>query len=582
MESTKERYDELNARTQCEMLSRLRRSMKGPMRTQNGRIDLPKLNLSASRAKNHRVYSNRPHFICFDDISVSGYFDSKHPHYHTVSLKTYYRLYYTYRNIAESTMAGTKKRKHLAEDSHSMQNVPSQTTMKAFASVRKSSEMDVGLKKRKTVHPKDATPVPVPIVSSGHKKRKRSAEEDISLDVASPKSNKTSKDIGTPRSKRTKHVEPLSPIETPSKSAMAMFNRLDLGTRAKPIPFALNGKHRAYDTPPDTPEADEDTIETWPSQLEDLARLNAAFLSALSLYYSHNGTCSPVNVKALLPMITKHWKQRAVSLEDLRLLLGLMQDSDATFELQDFGRAGVCLVKQQPRGRAPKRADSYVDEVDLNARFEDALKKRWIAWTAATPKENCEATRFVDQLPLATITKHDSVEKAALVFARGHQRLADLKASQASSTAESVHPAKLATEQKTTTSVQNRGTTLLDRILAKQALSASLPAGPTKEQLERKAALHRVEDVARVLDLLAAGRSRCSYSMPAMVQQLQQSLRSPMSKDEVVRCLSVMAEEITPGFVSLVKSGSVTGVVIMKAGKMGLEDLRQRVEAAVV
>ena len=61
--------------------------------------------------------------------------------------------------------------------------------------------------------------------------------------------------------------------------------------------------------------------------------MNASFLSALSLYYSHNGTSSPVNVKVLLLMVTKHFKQRTVSLEDLRLLLGLVQGNEAAFDV---------------------------------------------------------------------------------------------------------------------------------------------------------------------------------------------------------------------------------------------------------
>lgn len=478
-------------------------------------------------------------------------------------------------------MAGSRKRKHASVDHRSTEHTTSQQNIKAFATVSKSHKTDISPKKRKMEHQREMTPVSTgakPI--SVDKKRKRGDEEDIPSEVTSLKSA-GAQDNATPRAKRTKNAELLSPVETPSKSAMAMFTKLDLGAKSKPIPFAFNAYQRAYDTPPDTPESDTNETSAWPSQLEDLVKLNAAFLSALSLYYSHNGTSSPVNVRALLPMVTKHWKQRTVSIEDLRLLLGLLQVDQAAFELQDFGRAGICVTKRQPRGRATKRAASYVDEAELNSRFEDALKKRWTAWLATTAKENCEATQFLDQLPLAKVTIHESVGKAAPVFARGHQRLADLKASQAKSTAESVHPVKLETEQKTTASIQNRGTTLLDRILAKQALSASLPAGPTKEQLERRAALHRVEDVARVLDLLAAGRARCSFSMPAMVQRLQQSLRSPMSKDEVVKCLSVMAEEITPGFVSLVKSGTVTGVVVTKGGRIGSEGLKQRLEAAL-
>lgn len=505
-----------------------------------------------------------------------------------ISLTPSHQHYHTPLHIYEPAMAGTKKRKHVSADEQSSHQMLSHHSIKSFGSVRKFHDVDNGLKKRKTAHQRELTPPPIAVASGKNdKKRKRSdslVEEDAvnrHVKDAGEQKDTSKRDGATPRHKQAKNTQPVSPVETPSKSAMVMLNKLKLDSNVKAIPFALNATQHPCGTPPESPEAEQNTAAKWLVELEDLTKLNAAFLSALSLFYAHNGTSSPVDVKALLPMVTKTWRQRSVSLDDLRLLLGLAQEDDSTFELQDFGKAGICLTKVQPRGRATKRAASYVDEADLNSRFEDGLRNRWITWLASTSKENRGARVFLDQLPLAKLTKNESVEKVAPLFARGHQRLADLKASQAASTAESVHPSKLAAEQTTTPSVQSRGTNLLDRILAKQALTASLPTGPTKEQLERKAALHRVEDVSRVLDLLATGRPRCSFSMHAMVQQLQQSLRNPISKDEVVRCLDLMAKEITPGFVNLVKSGSVTGVVVTKGGRVGLEELRRRIEAAV-
>jgi hypothetical protein len=90
-----------------------------------------------------------------------------------------------------------------------------------------------------------------------------------------------------------------------------------------------------------------------------------------------------------------------------------------------------------------------------------------------------------------------------------------------------------------------------------------------------------VEDIARVLELLAGSKPRCSLSMPVMVQQLQQSLRNPISREEVERCLGLMAREITPGFVNVIVSGAVRGVVVSRAQKVSLEELRARVERAL-
>ena len=493
-------------------------------------------------------------------------------------------------------MAGQRKRKHTTLDEpQSKQTAQSkaQLGIKDFGSIAKPNVADSAMKKRKTAHLRDPTPPPAaqPPTQKMDKKRKRALETVDEEPIDGHLSSKTVTEEAalkqlpqdnavTPRSKRFKPFQPLSPVETPSKDTTALFDKLKLGAAMKAIPFSLNGQQQVYETPPDTPPATTYEVDSLPTELEDLLFLQAAFLSALSLYYAHNGTSSPVNVKALLPMITKTWRKRTVSVDDLRLLLGLGQ-GDAQFTLQDFGRAGICLTKPESRGRAIRRAASFVDEVDLNAGFEETLQRRWAQWLMATPKENHDIAVFMDQLPLVEVTRHESIEHTAPLFARGQQRLTDLKASQAAANGPThVKHTEVSAEHKTGQIVQNRNTSLLDRVLARQAHAASLAAGPTKAQLERKAALHRIEEIERILDLLAAGRPRCSFSMPVVIQQVQQSLRNPISKDEVERCLDLMAGEITPGFLRLVRSGAVTGVVVTKGGKVGLEQLRQRVQSA--
>ncbi|KAK3714475.1 hypothetical protein LTR37_007781 [Vermiconidia calcicola] len=489
-------------------------------------------------------------------------------------------------------MAPQRKRKHTSlEDQPSKQTASSKTQpdIQVFGSIGKPNVFETGLKKRKTIHQRDPTPPPTtraPSVKADNKRKRdlETVKEEVSEGELGPASETSKRifkqpairDVATPKSRRIKNVQP---VDTPSRSAAALFEQMKLDVSTKAIPFALNGSQSAYNTPPYTPEAAEDTSTQLPKELDDLLMMHAAFLSALSMYYAHNGTTSPADVKTLLLMVTKSWKKRTVALDDLQILMAINQEVDTGFMLQDLGRAGVCLIKSQPRGRAMKRAASFVDEVDLNARFEDALRKRWRNWSMATPSGGSNATLFIDQLPLAEITRSEFVDKSAPVFARGQQRLAYLKASQAASQPESSAPAVITTEHKSTEAVQNRGSSLLDRVLAKQALTSSLPAGPTRKQLERKAALHRLEDIARVIDLLAAGRARCSFSMQAMVQHLQQSLRNPISKEEIQQCLSLMATEITPGFVSLVCSGAVMGVIVTRGRKVDLDELRQRVQA---
>lgn len=502
-------------------------------------------------------------------------------------------------------MAVSRKRKHAATDdqpankhtSHQLQ----QTGMKAFVGVSKPQNYVEGMSKRKkTLHQREATPPAItiskPMPAKADKKRKRGlesvAEEEQTHEPQQEQggffkkfaATTTSVTTETPRNKRFRTAAlPPSPKETPSKNAAALFDKLKLSSVDTAIPFALDKKAgMGYDTPPATPEAEVDTgllnHVALPGKLQDFCELHAAFLTALSLYYAHNGTSSPVNVSNLLQMVTNTWRKAAVTLEDLRRLLASAQSD---FTLEDYGRAGVCLARKQARGRALKRAASYVDEDDLNARFSDALLKQWVQWQACTGKENHDASTFLAQLPLSDIVQHKSAESAAPLFARGQARLADLKAAQLSALQATTKPTAISdAQEKTSQAVLSRGTSLLDRILAKQILSASLPSGPTKLQLERRAALHRIEDIARTLDMLAGAKARITLSMPAMVQQLQQSLRNPISREEVEQCLGLMASEITPGFVRVVESGAVKAVVVCRGARVGVEELRERVAKA--
>lgn len=268
-----------------------------------------------------------------------------------------------------------------------------------------------------------------------------------------------------------------------------------------------------------------------------------------------------------------------MTVNDVRKMLALTEKAGPSFILEDRARAGIYLA----RAEQAETTNTYIDEAKLNAAFETSLRTAWTDYSISTPEKLLTARAFIRQLPLVDMIQSESAQKATPLFSRGQQRLADLKAGQAASKAEG----EAASSQTPSTSlakdtlgVQNRNTSLLDRILAKQAATANLPAGPTRAELERKSALHRVEDVARVLDLLSAGQPRASFSMSALVQHLQQSLRTPITREEVERCLAIMAGEIMPSFVRVIASSGMSGVVVTRGGKIGFADLKERLANA--
>lgn len=497
------------------------------------------------------------------------------------------------------TMAVCRKRKAVAEEAPASKQTTCTTSLKMTkTSTGKPEESKQTQKRRRTGNTRSSTPPPpAPGVAatnaSSQGKRKRTLEavteqSDEDREREFKVGNgffkqfaKANKSGATPQTSRFKDALP-SPAQTPSKNAEQLFNRLNIRA-SSPSAQPPSKRARAINTPPLTPESDRlQPHAILPTELKELLSLHSSFLTALSLHSAHNsGSTSAVHIKTLLPLVTANWRKRSVTVNDVRKMLALTSKSARSFVLEDRARAGVFLARVFNDYDADQPQHNYINEAKLNATFETALRNAWADWSDKTPEALLTGRAFVRQLPLDDLKQDEATKNAAPLYSRGQQRLADLKAGQAAAKAETESSQPTATPTaKDSSGVQNRNTSLLDRILAKQALSATLPAGPTRTELERKSALHRVEDVTRVLDMLAAGQPRASFSMAAMVQHLQQSLRTPITREEVERCLGLMATEIMPGFVKVVASGTVKGVVVTKGGKIGFADLKERLANA--
>jgi hypothetical protein len=495
-------------------------------------------------------------------------------------------------------MVASRKRK-CAE---TMETTSKQTTCSSQLKTTKSATIYNTLngeeetpKRRKTASTRSSTPPPpapgVTAVSSQKRKRTLAAVNEQS-DEDNDRDTKVQKGFfkqfakpklaSTPQSSRFKNAIPVSPSHTPSKNAEQMFDQLNIGATS-PATQRSSKRARALETPPTSPESD--TLQPnaiLPTELRDLLSLHASFLTALSLHSAHNGgSTSAISIKTLLPLITANWRKRSVTVPDIRKILALTQQAGSSFTLEDRARAGIFLVRTEQNGVTSMRANHYINESEVNAVFESCLRKAWMNWSEETPEELLTGRAFVRQLPLIDMVQTEAAKSTAALFSRGQQRLTDLKAGQAAAKAgAALLQTPVTSIAKDTSGIQNRNTSLLDRILAKQAVASNLPAGPTRTELERKSALHRVQDVTRVLDMLAAGQPRASFSMTAMVQHLQQSLRTPITREEVERCLGIMAAEIMPTFVRIISSGSMSGVVVTKGGKIGFADLKERLANA--
>ena len=364
------------------------------------------------------------------------------------------------------------------------------------------------------------------------------------------------------------------------------------------------------------------TTTELPSELNDLVLLHSSFLTALSLHYAHNGTSTPVDLRTLVSSIASVWGKRKVTLDDVRLCLGVMSVTKAqsvqeqVFRLSDYGQGKVCLEMEKWPQRSGIMA-RHIDEDALNNLFIQGLEQNWKDWIYSrtqeqgsevqristvtptkkrgrprkikatgiaigsprtnidTPLDPSTISAFIAQLPQIEITVCSSLLKVAPLREKGRKRLQDLKydALHARTQKEKGKVSKgkeNKAQSKITAFASTRKLDLLDRVLAKQALQASLPNPPSVAELQRKAALQRAEEVLAVLSLLAAGKGlgqRVSFSMTALVQSLQGSVRSPISKDEAIRCVELLAEEVAPGYVSLVRMGSMCSVVVNQAAR---------------
>jgi hypothetical protein len=401
--------------------------------------------------------------------------------------------------------------------------------------------------------------------------------------------------------------------ETPSKACNRAFAKLSIDVTASNPHGAkrkrdLNSKTDIGISPSSgSSTAVIDAGEPQP-ELQSLERLFAALLSALTLHHAHNGVSSSVDLRTLTPSITKIWGVRKVVLLDIQHLLGVLQYQKSgkqlfsnIFSLRDFGGGKVCIEIKQTTKR---KASGYLfDEAQLKKTFKDSLNNIWTSYcNDSRPDQSSDSPCFLDQLPLAALVASSSNRKVAALHTKGQRRLEEvltpfrkitlnddladrpIKRSKTESDTPSNRKQQAQSpgaENVPPQTTADRSQSLLERIKAKEALAAAMPAGPTKEERERLAALQRSQDFLTILNLLAVakGGSRVSFPLPTLISNIQSSIRSPMAKDEILRCIKLLQTEIAPGYISLVTFGSITGVVVDVSRKPSAGEIAEKLRS---
>jgi hypothetical protein len=369
-------------------------------------------------------------------------------------------------------------------------------------------------------------------------------------------------------------------INTPTKGARSLLDRLFLSNKT-PTRSSLSNESSILESTTNTSPPQPQDL---PTELFDLINLHAAFLTALSIHYAHNGTHSPADLRNLCADVARAWGKRSVTLEDIRRTVGVLNssipegDNDhriSQLSLSDYGHSKICIEMKIMVGK-PGRIARPVNENLLNEIFVKGLKTSW----EERDGMDTDVADFIAGLPLEPITICSSVLNMSPLLAKGQRRLEDLRAGIMIKKEEE----KKKAQEAEITYKSGAKPSLLERLRAKRQLQSSLPPPPSKAEFARKAALQRIDEVAAVLTHLSTsssvGQQRISFTLPALLGKLRDSFKTPMSKEEGETCVRLLASEIAPEWVQIVKMGKVDALVVNRDERLRESDLQERVKRA--
>ncbi|KAE8349237.1 hypothetical protein BDV28DRAFT_141640 [Aspergillus coremiiformis] len=321
-------------------------------------------------------------------------------------------------------------------------------------------------------------------------------------------------------------------------------------------------------------------LDVRPACVNDLVKLHSAFLKAITFHTAHHGTVVPADLREFLPSVERLWKKRKVVVKDLQRLLWIWeQDSEATgldYRIANYGLGKICLEHV-------RREKWAIHDNELQEQFEKAVDLLWEKALDAVDGDESRAD-LIGTLGVSAI--HESLTPFTS-FRKGQQRLQDLKGGVIKVKTEKLKANPVGDSlAKTPDTTNARRTGLLDRIRDKALRQSKLPPPPSKDTLLRRAAVQRVEEVAGVLALLRpAGyvgsgptaimaAQRKPFRLEMIVQNVQDSLKNPISGQEVEICLEVLARaDIAGQWINLVTVNHIKSVVLKSSADVNPKDI---------
>ncbi|KAF8854736.1 hypothetical protein BDZ45DRAFT_656198 [Acephala macrosclerotiorum] len=481
-------------------------------------------------------------------------------------------------------MPGAIKRRKLATTSKAA--FVSTGGLQAFTTTSKAVSIQKNIEKKVHV---DTVAITSNLASTTSKRRFVDSDEESTPEKSSSQtSDRDIKPLPSRQSNESLHTperpilsqQSAPSIDTPTKGARSLLDRFRIVDKT-PTRSPLYSSSSSPSVLQSTPERIQiDPPRNLPTELLDLINLHAAFLTALSIHYAHNGTHAPADLRNLCPDVARAWGKRSVTLEDIRRALGVLNVSIpegkydhriSQLTLSDYGHGKICVEIRTGAGK-PGRIARPVNEDLLNDIFVRGLVASWEEKT-----EGITTTAFIENLPLEAITTCPSLIKMSPMLAKGQRRLEDLKAGMSS---------RKDAEKEKSVSLTTNGPkpSLLERLRAKQLRQSTLAPLPSKAELARKAAMGRIDEVVAVLTILSTsssvGQQRISFTLPTVIGKLKDSFKTPMSKEEADTCVRLLAAEIAPEWVKIVKMGKTEALVVNRDERPGELDIKERVKRA--
>lgn len=346
-----------------------------------------------------------------------------------------------------------------------------------------------------------------------------------------------------------------------------------------------------------TPPTSSDEREILPETLSELIALHKAFVQALGVHYAHNGTSSTVPLCAILPAITRLWKRREACVQDVQRMLALWEDtSNASGKELDHTKGPFRLISagfgttQQINLERTASESSHFDQKQLHNDYERLANT---LYTKAQSARDCYSFIFetllhfpklrcvVGRCTQAAQTKVDAIRQQIL----GNSPITDNNESVFSklNISDSSEAPKA---QRLDERLKSRTLGLFDRLKAKQLANSASAAAPTSAELVRRRALHRIPDIIDVLRLKQSQKlnnlfrsdlhgsssatrttkTKVSFSLEQLVQEIRDSGRVPIAPEEIRECLQILGREVPDTWCSVYAGSGLKCVTLQGEG----------------